>query len=1209
MVPVADLVSLIGRLDADEYRRGKQFEQIVEWFLTHAPEYETQLRRVWLWDDWPDRPSQDLGIDLVAEARDGGVWAIQAKAYAPDYSVTKHDMDSFLAASASHRFSYRLLVATTDRIAANARKTMEQQAIPVGMLLRSDLAASDLNWPASPSRLVVRKAPRKKLRVDQRQAVREVLAGFRGSERGQMIRACGTGKTLAALGVHEQLGAKRTLVLVPSLSLLSQTLREWTANAKEPFEYLAVCSDQTVADPDAPVAFTHDLGVPVTTDADGIGGFLRRRGQRVIFSTYQSSPQVAAAYRKHQTPTLDLAICDEAHRCAGPVGSDFGTILDPNKIPAKRRLFMTATPRYFTGRIIKEAKEADFEVASMDDKATFGPVLHRLSFAQAIERGLLSDYQVVIVGVDDATYKAWAENGRYVTRDGKKITDARTLAGQIGLAKAMRRFDLRRVITFHSRVELARRFSNEFPGVIAWMPSRQRPTGTIQADYVSGAMPTGERRRRLSRLANPAVRERALLSNARCLAEGVDVPTLDGVAFVDPRRSEIDIVQAVGRAIRLAPDKTVGTIVLPVFIDAKGDPDNVLDQSVFKPVWDVLKALRSHDEELADQLDALRLARGRTGKSGRLPTKFVIDLPAAVGVEFAEQFKARLVDATTASWEFWFGLLQRFGEREGHSRPPAGYVEDGYRLGSWVNNQRTKCANRKLASDRVARLEALPGWTWDVLTEQWEKGFDYLCRFAEREGHSWPPASYVEDGYRLGSWVNGQRTAYTKGKLDPDRASRLEALPGWTWDAVKALWEEGFGYLCRFAEREGRSRVPRGHVEGDFRLGQWVTRQRGIYTSGKLDPDRASRLEALPDWSWDPYAAQWEEGFGYLCRFSEREGHSRPLASYVEDGYRLGQWVSVQRTAYAKGQFGSDRIARLEALPGWTWDVVKAQWEEGFEYLCHLTQREGHAHVPVACVEDGYPLGPWVVYQRVLYGNGQLASDRVARLEALPGWTWDPRAAQWEEGFGYLCHFVQREGYARVPRGHVEGNFRLGQWVHSQRSVYRNGKLDPDRTARLEALPGWTWDPYAELWDEGFGHLCRFAEREGHSRPPASYVKDGYRLGQWVSEQRTAYAKGQLASDRVARLEALPGWTWDPRAAQWEEGFGYLCHFAEREGRARVSQSWVEDGFRLGRWVSKQRATHANGKIASDRVARLEALPGWTWDGRPSRVGPGSSAP
>jgi predicted helicase len=820
VVAVAGLEGLLAGLDPDEYRRGKQFERIVEWFLTHAPEYQAQLRRVWLWDDWPDRPSQDLGIDLMAEARSGDVWAIQAKAYAPDYSVTKRDLDSFLAASASRRFSYRLLVATTDRIAANARKTMEHQAIPVGMLLRSDLVASVLNWPVSPTRLVAPKAPKKKLRADQREAVRDVLAGFKTSDRGQMIRACGTGKTLAALGVHEQLDAGRTLVLVPSLSLLSQTLREWTANAKKPFEYLAVCSDETVAEADAAVASTHDLGVPVTTNENEIAAFLARRGPRVVFSTYQSSPQVAATYRKHnKPPALDLAISDEAHRCAGPVSSDFATILDATKITARRRLFMTATPRYFTGRIIREAKETDFEIASMDDKAVFGPVFHRLTFAQAIEQDLLSDYQVVIVGVDDATYQAWAEHGKYVTRDGTRVTDARTLASQIGLAKAIRKFDLRRVITFHSRVATARQFSNEMPDVIAWMPSRQRPTGRIHADYVSGKMSTGERRRRLSRLANPPPRERSLLSNARCLAEGVDVPTLDGVAFVDPRRSEIDIVQAVGRAIRLAPDKELGTIVVPVFIGSKGEADTVLNQSMFKPVWDVLKALRSHDDELAEQLDALRAERGRTGTSGRLPGKIVVDLPTAVGVTFAEHFSARLVDATTATWEYLFGKLEAFVRREGNAGVPPRHIEDDVQLGNWVTTQRVFHKNGLLSTSRAERLEALPGWSWEPRTERWEDTFEMLKAFVAREGDAQVPDGYVEGDVNLGDWVVTQRIFYKNGRLSASRTARLESIPGWSWDPIADQWEAMFVLLEAFVEREGHARVPVDHIEDDVPLG------------------------------------------------------------------------------------------------------------------------------------------------------------------------------------------------------------------------------------------------------------------------------------------------------------------------------------------------------------------------------------------------------
>jgi predicted helicase len=253
--------------------------------------------------------------------------------------------------------------------------------------------------------------------------------------------ACGTGKTLTALVVAERLESKRTLVLLPSLSLLKQTLNVWRANSTTEFASLPVCSDDTVAKTDdVAVAHSSDLGVPVTTDADQIAAFLRQRsGPQVVFATYQSSPQIAKAFTLGRVPGFDLVIADEAHRCAGPVSSDFATVLDPVEINAKRRLFMTATPRYFTGRVVKAAQDADYEVASMNDETKFGTVFHRLTFGKAIKRDLLTDYQIAIIGVDDATYREWAEKGTLVTRDGKEIVNAATLAGQIGLAKAMRK--------------------------------------------------------------------------------------------------------------------------------------------------------------------------------------------------------------------------------------------------------------------------------------------------------------------------------------------------------------------------------------------------------------------------------------------------------------------------------------------------------------------------------------------------------------------------------------------------------------------------------------------------------------------------------------------------------------------------------------------------------------------------------------------------
>jgi predicted helicase len=643
---------LLCQLDVDRALRGRQFERVCQWYLLNDPTYASVLRRVWLWDEWPGRWGQDSGIDLVAEDHQGQLWAIQAKAYAPGNRITKTDVNTFLAESGLPQFSYRLLIATTDQFSPIGKRTLQAQEKPVGVITLAALEAAAIDWPHSPDELDAPPRVRAMPHPYQQEAIDNVVAGLEAGGRGQLIMACGTGKTLTALFIKEKLAASCTLVLVPSLALLGQTLCEWKANATEPFAWCAVCSDTTVAEPDsADTASTSnsDLGVPVITDPAAITAFLcSTSGPRVVFATYQSSPKIVEALHHPNTPVIDLVIADEAHRCTGRAASAFATVLDDTAIPAQRRLFMTATPRYFTDRVRNVADSAGVDVVSMDDQDVFGPVLHRLSFAEAIRRELLTDYRVVVVCVDNAEYRQWVHDGRLVTRDGAKITDATTLAAQIGLAKAMRQYDLHRVITFHSRVSRARDFAASMSDVIDWLPEHERPDGDVWADYASGAMPAGQRHAKLQRLRNVPEAERGLLANARCLAEGVDVPALDGIAFIDPRSAEVDIIQAVGRAIRLAPDKTIGTIVIPVFIDSLESADAALDNdTAFKPVWDVIKALRAHDEDLGIRIDQLRLhAVGRSETSSTVEVLDKIDfadVPEHLNSSFAAAFETRLV--------------------------------------------------------------------------------------------------------------------------------------------------------------------------------------------------------------------------------------------------------------------------------------------------------------------------------------------------------------------------------------------------------------------------------------------------------------------------------------------------------------------------------------------------------------------------------------
>ena len=1054
---MGQLASLLNRIDSPRKERGEEFERLCKWFLENDPIYATQLEKVWLWDEWPDRWGPDAGIDLVARTRQGELWAIQAKHYAPESTVSKADIDSFLSESSRPGFAFRLLIATTDRLSANAKRTLAGQKVPAQALLRSQLVERELVWPDRVGQKPKRRKPHTP-RPHQKDAIKDVTKGFMEADRGQLIMACGTGKTLTSLFIAETLAAKRVLVLVPSLSLLSQTLSEWTANAKKPIEFLPVCSDATVAEKDAAVESTSELGFPVTTNPSEIAAFVRRRGDtmRVVFATYQSSERIEAAQKLSRVPKFDLVIADEAHRCTGNTTSDFATVLDAGKVRADRRLFMTATPRILSARAKRSAVDADVEFASMDDEDTFGPVFHRLTFATAIEQKLLADYQVVILGVDNEEVLKAVQERQLVTTNGKDIISADRLGSAVGLAKAIRKYGLTRLITFHGRVKAASNFADAFPAILDWMPARQRPKGTTETNFVSGEMSAGERKRALHHLKTSEA-DQVILANARVLTEGIDVPDLDGVAFMDPRNSEVDIVQAVGRAIRKPRGKNkdkIGTIVLPIVIEQTEDAEEELDRSDYKAIWAVLRALRAHDERLAVEIDQLRrglVSRRRVGRID-LPQSLVFDLPKGVSGAFSTSFATRLVEATSSAWEEGFAQLELFLAEYGHASPAYSYCADnGFALGSWTTNQRRRRAS--LPKHRVMRLEALPGWSWDPRHDLFDYSFERLVQYKSQTGSAAPARSFCfEDGFRLGDWVHNIRGR--RESLSPERVQRLEQLPGWLWETPDDAWARGFSQLEEFIRQHGHANPPQRYRSPDgYALGYWVNVNRR--NRDTLDDARRTKLEDLDEWIWNTRDHRWSLCVTALEAFVNRHGHSLiPVEHVTNDGLKLGAWAANQRANRAR--LSDDRRNDLENVDGWQWNINDARWHEGFARLRQYAKLRGNSRPVRGHVEDdGYALGSWVNSQRAR--REKLAPERRRLLESLPGWTWNAHEASWEEGLEALVNYCHEHGHASPDQdAKTSSGFRVGQWVSRQRQA--RATLDVERRIRLEELQGWVWE-------------------------------------------------------------------------------------------------------------------------------------------------------
>jgi hypothetical protein len=374
-----------------------------------------------------------------------------------------------------------------------------------------------------------------------------------------------------------------------------------------------------------------------------------------------------------------------------------------------------------------------------------------------------------------------------------------------------------------------------------------------------------------------------------------------------------------------------------------------------------------------------------------------------------------------------------------------------------VNDKRSKHARGLLQRDRVDQLAALPGWVWDANEFRWQEGLRHLRRFVEREGHARVPDDYVWEGFRLGTWVGERRSEYRDRRISDQRVKTLEDQPAWVWHARDAAWNELYDRLRKFYEREGHSRVLPRYVEDGVKLGAWVVHQRVLGRDGRIRADRRALLERIPDWAFgfeDEREQNWLAMFERLKNYVIEHRTAQVPLSYRDGEVRLGAWVNKQRAAHNGDRMSPVRVRRLESLPGWVWEVdLDAAWDEAYERLTTIVAELGSADIKKDRSDNGFRVGNWVNTQRQLRRQGKLSAERVAKLEALPGWIWDANEAAFERGYASLRAFVEREGHIRVPKAHEEGGVALHNWV----ALQRNRCKDPDRRAKLEQIPGWTW--------------------------------------------------------------------------------------------------------------------------------------------------------
>lgn len=616
-----------------EREKGTYFERFAIAYLTHDPIQLEQYEQVQTFKDWAGAngwDARDTGIDLVAKLRDeDGFAAIQCKFYDAAYRIRKEDIDSFISASGKAPFKRRVIIDSTEKAwSENAETMIRGQAIPVLRINLSEMQESPIRWETFAAKGEVVLADKKKLREHQQDALREVRAGLAEADRGKLVMACGTGKTFTSLKIAEDLAGEGKLVLflVPSLALMSQTVREWTADTETQLRSFAVCSDTQVgkrrqSNDDIAEIDVLDLAFPATTNAAKLSesaGEAVPGKMTVVFATYQSIQVVADAQQKYGLPEFDLIVCDEAHRTtgatlAGEDESNFVKVHSNDIIRGKKRLYMTATPRIFGDNVKSRADEADAVLASMDDEKLFGKTLFYRGFSWAVQNNLLTDYKVVVLAMDEGLISS-AIQKRLGDGSSELVLDDATKI--IGCYKALTKADMkadvaadphpmRRALAFCKDIRSSKLIRDEFGTVVDEYldytdedDAENRLSLRCEIEHVDGTFNAKSRGALLDWLKADAGDDICrILTNARCLSEGVDVPALDAIMFLHPRKSQIDVVQSVGRVMRRAEGKKMGYVILPVGVPAGVPAEQALnDNEKYRVVWQILNALRAHDD-------------------------------------------------------------------------------------------------------------------------------------------------------------------------------------------------------------------------------------------------------------------------------------------------------------------------------------------------------------------------------------------------------------------------------------------------------------------------------------------------------------------------------------------------------------------------------------------------------------------------------------
>lgn len=1045
---------------------GKLFEYFSKYFFICNPLYQYEYKNVWLFDEIPLGIKKELninhtdhGIDLLLEDKNCCFIAVQCKFKNDEESKLGWSKDKLgnLFGFASSIMQLIIFSNASEIDDVSKTRTDNLCFFSIKDLLALDKEFFDI------LRLYLSKNIKTSYKKAepyeyQKKIISTVSSYFLSNDRGKLILPCGTGKTLVSLWIKENTAENLTLFLVPSLNLVRQTKNEWIKNSNTLFDYIVVCSEMDIdKEQDSSNIHLYDLDSFVTDKPNEIKEFVKKESanKKVIFSTYQSFKKIVDAYDE-KLPAIDLAICDEAHRTAS---IDFGVFSlihnDTENMCIKKRLYMTATPRVYSQTIKKNIEETGNLLFDMSDEKIYGKEIYRMSFAEAIQLGILVDYQIICLGVSDENLYALLKSNIYIDKY-NSITD---FVNNYAVKLAFEKYSINHAITFHSKVNQAQLFSER----------NEKIYPDIKSYFVSGRQTSSNRSIILNAFKNS---EKAVVSNARCLTEGVDIPTVEAVFFCDPKNSKVDIVQAVGRTLRKDknnPNK-VGKIIIPVYFKKDTNVEEEIDSSVYNNVIKIIRSIADQDERLQDEINSIAYKQ-TSDFSGNSKIQFIYDktckLNDLIAFENLEKkvesaLFGEIISKNATTWDLYYKELSDYLLTHSFIYPKE---KENIRLYRWCTQQRVLYNKHNLSQVRISKLNDL-NFVWNNNNDLWNEKFDKLVEFLKENDNRWPRQRNTTGlEHSLAVWMLKIGIDYRNGKLTNERYKKLISI-GYIFEDRK--WMTAFEITKQKITELGH--FP--HQNEDVNVYQWLIKQSRKYNSDKLSEKQRKLLDEIhiKDFIWGK--DDWEDKFQYLQEYYEKNGK---LPEYNEPfGYRrkvnFTRWAIRQRKDYYEGRLSKEQQDKLLSI-GFNLDAQKENddlWTENFTLLKQWLKNHENHYPGNTRSKDPLEkrLTGFVNYNRFRYREidnryGDYSEDRKKLLDSI-GFEWNPNYNykkcankkwannKWNENFKKAKEQITE--YGTIPWQLSEKTNPVYNWLIRQKLAFKDNKLSKEKIDKLKEI-------------------------------------------------------------------------------------------------------------------------------------------------------------